>query len=339
MNERVPYKLIILGNNWDLYKISYSDIITDNTTYIDSIIPKNILLKALFKLHFFAKINKHFRLPFKGIWKYYYFRKMDKNQPTVFLFFRNWFEQDCRIGLVDFIKKTFKNSKNIIFFQDIIASFNIYGTPINIEEVKSKYDLVLSYDKDDCKRHGLIYHPTVYSKQHISPKPSSFNQYDVFFIGKDKGRLNLLIDIAKKLTEMGLKCKFIVLGDSHKNKIHSPHIEYIDKMVKYPVILEYISKSKCLLELLQDGAVGQTYRTLEAISYNKILLTNNVSIKDSDIFDPNYIHIFSSADDISKNVCNEIKNAPNTPNKFVDHISPIQLISFIEKRLNITIEY
>ncbi len=56
--------------------------------------------------------------------------------------------------------------------------------------------------------------------------------------------------------------------------------------------------SNCILEVLQDGQTGSTLRYLEAVCYNKKLLTTNPRIKNYPFYDERYMKVFSSESDI-----------------------------------------
>lgn len=330
------YKLLILGHSWELYKIAYNDIISKNVIYIDGFFPKNIFLKILYKVHLTPKLNRFVKLPFKIYWNNLFFRGIKKDERFVVLVFQYWLSVDGTIKTLDYLRR-YKNCKIIGFFQDITSSFkDLYtGQPININYYKDKFDLIISYDKKEAQKYGFLYHPTVFSHKDISRNNKPF--CDVFFIGKYKGRLSLLIDIYRKLTASGLNCHFIVLNVPKEKQLIPDCIHYTSQSIAYEEVLEYVSNAKCLLEILQPGAVGYTYRTWEAISYNKRLLTNNLSLKNSHFYDEKYISIFSEANDIDLGFFKSLNIPPFNINPYTNEISPINLIRFIEKKMGINI--
>lgn len=56
--------------------------------------------------------------------------------------------------------------------------------------------------------------------------------------------------------------------------------------------------SNCILEVLIEGMTGATLRYNEAVCYNKKLLTNNKNIVNLPFYDPRYMRVFDSPDDI-----------------------------------------
>lgn len=332
------YRLVILGSDWDLYKVSYSEVIHGSTLYLSEIEPKNKFLNFFYKLHLTPKVNRFVSIPYKNIWCRYWFRKLDRKEPTIFLVFRNWIEVNHKTHIFDFIKKNFGKNKVVIFFQDIIDSYKNpeTGEPIDIQELKSKTDLLISYDINDSQKYEMLFHPTVFSQVILynNQKPKS----DIFFVGKDKGRLKLLGEIYKKLTNAGFKCIFIVLKVPKEHQILRGEIQYIDSLLSYKDTLEYVEHTKCILELMQPGAVGSTYRVLEAISFNKKLLSNNVSMCSSDYYDSKYVQLFQCVNDIDLKFLTTKAYSNKLGNPLKDKISPVQLVSFIEQELSISIK-
>ena len=94
-------------------------------------------------------------------------------------------------------------------------------------------------------------------------------------------------------------------------------------------MLNYSIKSKCLLEVQQAGAVGYTSRFLEAVMYNRKLITNNITIAESKFFDEKGINIFANVNDISVNF---VKSKPYNFN-YQGEFSPIHLIEKIDSLL------
>ena len=111
--------------------------------------------------------------------------------------------------------------------------------------------------------------------------------------------------------------------------IQKDGIHYIENM-SYKENLQHIKKCKFILELQQRGAVGPTLRTWEAICYNKYLITNNISIKESHFYDKKFVAlILSDGIDFGDIECDE--QYINTYKRF---ISPRNFLAFISEKLN-----
>ena len=64
-----------------------------------------------------------------------------------------------------------------------------------------------------------------------------------------------------------------------------------DEEMPYIEIIENILKSKCIIDINQKGQSGLSLRPLEALFFNKKLLTNNKNIFQSDFYHPSNIFI------------------------------------------------
>ena len=97
-----------------------------------------------------------------------------------------------------------------------------------------------------------------------------------------------------------LRCEFYIAEVKEEERIYGLEgIHYI-KYMKYSKTLELISRSKCLLEVVQEGQVGSTMRSMEALVYRKKLLTNDKSIKSQEYFCKENMFVFEEPIDIDK---------------------------------------
>ena len=203
---------------------------------------------------------------------------------------------------------------------------------LDVASLKQKMDLVVSYDMGDARKYGLEYHPTVLSKIQI-PLNSKYDSY-FFFIGKSKNRLYLLIELSKGLKKYGIKCNFMVLGIPPEEQKEPEYINYIDKPLTYYENLNYAANAKCLLELMQPGAVGYTFRTSEALLYNKKLITNNQPIEDAPFFNADNIVVLKDlSDEFFERTAKMILNEEFIQYDNIDIISPNHLLLFFEKKM------
>ena len=95
--------------------------------------------------------------------------------------------------------------------------------------------------------------------------------------------------------------------------------------------LETISQAKatdCLLEILQKGQSGVTFRYYEAVCYNKKLLTNNVGVYNLPYYDSQYIQVFEDINDID---FEWIKKDIKIDYKYKGDFSPVNFIEQIKQ--------
>ena len=207
----------------------------------------------------------------------------------------------------------------------------IDGRPFPMDELKEKFDLVISFDQNDCKKYNLIYHHLVFSSYQgdLVEMPES----DVYFVGKAKNRLSEIIKVYKILREHGLKCDFHISGVPVQNQIYGDEIDY-DPHITYNDNLQHILHTKCLLEVMQQGGAGFTQRGCEAVCLDKKLLTNNSEIKEAPFYMPEYISQFINADNIDSEFLNNIKNDTTVDYNYKREFSPVKFIQFVEDLLS-----
>lgn len=227
------------------------------------------ILHKLHKLHWSAKINEKINLPFKKLW----FKKMTggkfkDNKPVCFILYGGQYAvRDPR--LCDYIKKLNPENKIALHYRDLIKS-----DAKHLDMLKEKTDIIYTYDKGEAEKYGIMYNSYyVYSRLEETTTPESFD-YDLFFIGYAKNRLNLIHNVIKKSINEGIRCKFMLVGVDKDDQLNLPDIEYLDKPIPYAQVIDYVQKSKCILEITQENAEGITMRTTESILYKRKLLTN-----------------------------------------------------------------
>lgn len=200
---------------------------------------------------------------------------------------------------------------------------------MDIKVLKQKMDLVLSYDKGDCKQYDLYFHPTPMSYTEVPDYPS-LRPCDVYFCGFAKSRWQTVHDIYICLCRLGLSCDINLVG----MPADAPHIDgihYHARPFSYTENLQHVIKSKCVLEVMQDGADGFTPRLWESIMYDRHLLTNNSIVRFSDFYHPAAIHQLTDIENgrIRRWINNPIPNREAKKNE----LSPVHLLKFIDNLL------
>lgn len=122
---------------------------------------------------------------------------------------------------------------------------------------------------------------------------TNINNKRAFFVGADKGRYSLLAKIKSCLEPLGISCDFWIVKDAttpcsaKKELIHKNGLAYNE-------VLDHISKSDILVDIVKEGQEGLTLRALEAFFYGKKIITNNDSIKKIKLYNPSRILILDS---------------------------------------------
>ena len=147
---------------------------------------------------------------------------------------------------------------------------------------------IWTYDDHDARFFGLhLYHDNAYPKAFL--KPQEPIEYDVLFVGADKGRGEYLLQLEKKMNLMGLKTKFIIAPDGRFSKKKS----YYQKPIPYREVVDLIVKSKSILNVAMEGQEGMTMRDLESMFFGVKLLTTNKNVVNFDMYYPENVYIIN----------------------------------------------
>lgn len=324
-NTSVKYNYIIAGGP-GYYSVAYDEVKRlPNVRYFNNYISglPSRLLKLLARITFNIKYGRYLRWLLKPIvYPAIFHSEFSRDNETVFLFFESQYAV-INTDYPEYLRKHYQHCKLVLFMQDVVASLPYY----DIDDYKRRFDLVLSYDKQDCERYGLVYHSTPYSHYENS-RLIKEGSCDVFFCGTAKNRYETIMTAYKLCKDAGLKVLFYINGVEDRLQEKNDDIVY-NTPISYLENLAHIASAKCIIEVMQKKADGFTPRLWEAIFYDKHLITNNDSIKDTLYYDSRYIH------EINNNLhpAEWIDNPVFFDQKVKETKSPIHLLEFIENQL------
>lgn len=320
------YNYVIFGSRADFHRTSYRDVFEkENIRYCDrQFEPENALLRAVKKLHFSYRIEQKVNLPFKWLWNPYLYFKNDFacQRPLCFLVFAGR-QELFKYGVIDYMKRRYPDARFVLFYQDLVDRQRKYP----LHAIRDKFDLVLSFDQSDCAKYGLTYYPLVYSPIPEEELRSDLPESDVYFVGKAKDRLGEILDAYRVLRDAGLRCDFHITGVAPENQQYADEIDYCGQM-PYAENLKRIYKTRCLLEIMQQGGSGYTLRMCEAIMLDKKLLTNNPAVTGAPYYSPERIQTFQQVWQIDPVFITEGER--DVDYGWKEELSPLKLLQFIE---------
>jgi hypothetical protein len=228
----------------------------------------------------FQRILKKF-----GLWRLYSF------------FLSNWklklkecdeciiFDQAFSPSIVKIIKK-FNPKVNIHVY---LWNPTFKDTSI-LEKLKkvSTFVHVYSFDKNDCRKYGFTFSPMIYDFN-ASKKNAIEFKYDVIFVGYVKNRVKMLTELYNQLKAASAKIYFYVLDNV--NTTEPVPYELKKEYLNYEEYRNLMLSSKAVLDIVQDGQIGLTIRTMETICFEKKLITNNKDIMNYNFYDSNNIFV------------------------------------------------
>lgn len=320
--DNFKYNYVVAGGS-NYYEVAYADLFSlPNVFYYKSYVDgiESTFLKFISRINFNLWINKYIPTPFSSIvFPELYPHHFLDDKPICFIFFESHFAV-YNTRYIEYLKGKYPDSKIVLYMQDIISSLPHY----HIKDYKKRFDLVLSYDKGDCKKYSLNYFPTSYSYYDISNLDKK-EPIDVYFCGAGKTRYKAIFEVYKRCVSENLQCKFFITDVPKSERIHGEGLIY-DYPISYVENLSYVAASKCILEIMQDKADGYSLRLWEAMMYNKHLLTNNQSLLKSEYYFKDYIHFVSD----SKCFDSWLNTRVSFPESVRKRKSPIHLLREIE---------
>ena len=286
-------------------------------------VSNNKIINLLFNIHNSGKIEKYVTLPFRSIWDNILFKNVIKDlSPDYIVFTTSWYSEH----LIKYFRCNSSKSKLILQFSDMVTKELGDKYDSLIEKLPKQFDGILVYSQEDADEYGFTYHSIGYSpvkKELLQPK----KQYDVVFVGADKGRINKIREAYNKFTAAGLSCFFYVILVKEEDRLDDGII-YADNVMDFDEYLSYEVCANCLFEIVQEGSSGRTYRMMESIIYNKPLITNCKEILDTQYYRPEYVQLYNDVSEIDPSFVNSQSQPVNFHYK--GDFSPIRDLEFIE---------
>lgn len=257
----VKYKELLVLYNSGLDFIPYfeKEGIKVNQTYKKSFLPSRVFRRIFESLNFSQS---------------YWYADWKKDLPflkTVIVF------ADLHFEVLKFIKKCNKDIRIIYWYWDPVFRL---GPP---KQWMNNIAEIWSFDPSDCVNYCFKFNTTFYFSSISLPKKNI--EFDVFFIGNDKGRVKYLQDLQTRFTKMGIKGYYHIIPDKSEDEKK----KY--KQIPYSEYLNIASKTRVLIDILPFGQSGLTIRAMESIFFNKKLITNDNSIETQDFYTSENIFI------------------------------------------------
>lgn len=146
-----------------------------------------------------------------------------------------------------------------------------------------------TFDDGDAKRYQLKLNPQYFEWR--GGEPSRENETDLCFVGFDKGRYGRLRELKKYCAENGLTYLFRMIRDGSSSYNESDSDLFCDGMIDYTQLLSLEQRSRAVVDLVREGQTGYTLRSIEAVAFDKKIITNNTHDRDSRFYSPEAVYI------------------------------------------------
>lgn len=325
----LEYKFVVCNSIiGGYYDFGYKDFQgNDSVAYFPTRLfgQKNLLSKLLIRLTFSRKINRIVKEPFKKYtYKHLFPHGFGKDDRICYIFFGGT-EEIFQSSYMKYLRYTYPKLKTVLYMQDIVER-SYY---LDINRCKNNFDLLVSYDKGDCQRYGMLYYPTPMSYYELDVKDE--NKFDLYYCGKAKTRYELIYQIYDKANSLGLKCDFY-LYDLPKCAPRKEGINYPTKYVSYEDNLKRTRMSKCVVDIMQENADGFTPRVWDSIINDRHLLSDNALLPESHFYKPEAMHSVKSFLN-TKSYPGWIDSTISYSTEFKKQLSPNNFLRFVERNL------
>ncbi len=288
----------------------------------------NTFLYKLRRIHTSMPATKYFEPPMKNIWYQKKLFSLIDNDTCVI--FQPASMIHIGMSTLKNIHLVYPGCKLVLLLLDSIHAHSVTMRYAKKYIFSFEWDLIFSFDESDCREYGFTYMGlSYYSKIDLSAQ--SRNVSDLFYIGAKKDedtREKLLLEIYNRCKDKGIICNFKFRSMKKHPELEKQGINMLAKPQPYRDVLNDINATNCILEIMQPGQNNQTARYMEAVCYNKKLLTNNTEIVTLPFYNPQYMKVFISPDDID---FEWIKKEEAVNYNYDNEFSPIRILRTMEE--------
>lgn len=294
-------RFYIVGTGSDYIRIMWNDILQEkNVFYVESPVEADFPFKKIYRLvetkQYSYKINRRINVPGKNCWRRYYtvnqFR-FEKNYNNIIIF------TDAMRVLTD--KKNWHELKDKNNLTYCLLLLNSCRNDFNADDAEVKKildflgaDLTVTFDKRDAEKYGISFFPSLYSGIDSGDIPQ---KYDFYFVGQQKNRLKEIISVFDVLTGLGYKCFFRITGVRQGDMVKKEGLVF-NEHIDYTQVVQELLASKAIVDINIAGQRGLSLRYFEAIQYNKLLLTNNDSVRETPFYHAKYMFCYNSVNEL-----------------------------------------
>lgn len=195
-------------------------------------------------------------------------------------------------GFLDSLKRSHSGSLFILYLWDDIERVE------NFWEVHDCYDVIYSFDYNDCLKYGFVFQPLFISPDFelVNSNDINLDVFSVMYLHSDR------LDICERmLSNLEIKAGiFFVSGTSNyinlkfNNRISllkDKGIYISRKEFDRKFVSEGIASTRCVIDIQHPSQRGLTIRTMETIFNHKKLITTNDEIAKYDFYSKDNIFI------------------------------------------------
>ncbi|WP_027488330.1 hypothetical protein [Allorhizobium undicola] len=165
-----------------------------------------------------------------------------------------------------------------------------------LQQVKALGYPIFSFDPQDCRDHGFGFYRQYAARLPDVSLPDE--EADFCFFGRDKGRREQVEELARQLQGKGFKTAATFVRTDRPKGFFKRKLNRKKPNIPYRDYLAASLSARCIIDILQPGQSGLTLRPLEAMLYQRKLLTNNRVVASEPLYHPDNIFILKDGDSL-----------------------------------------
>ena len=178
----------------------------------------------------------------------------------------------------------------------VVWRWNTYDKYVSklFTSIMKYFITIWTFDTQDAQEYGFKLNTQFYffETSHVSIDQKIDNiSYDLYFVGQDKGRYSLISFLKQELIQQKITYNINLIPETNVRYNEFDNDIISNKFIEYDKVLKGVMFSKAVLDITKVEQTGLTLRILEAVYYNKKIITNNTNIKKTRIYSPQKVFI------------------------------------------------
>lgn len=206
--------------------------------------------------------------------------------------------------LVEYLHRMYPRLKIIVWVWNTLGRNASTYVALSKKYENDDKVVVATFDLSDSRKYDLLYIPNFYFSSLVQKfKKSQPIEYSTVFVGVEKGRGQTIQKLKTIFERIENKAYFHVVPNRTKwQNIWHKVLKFVGftssiGFLRYEEILKLIDRSQSVLDISNDGQSGMTLRVLEALFFEKKLITTNQLVREMDFYNPHNVLIINDTTD------------------------------------------
>lgn len=240
----------------------------------------NVLIRVI------RKLWRDLNIPGYQIWFDNWWRDIESYDVVIAVAYRSTYR------LFKIMKKKYPEIRRIMYWWDPVEKV------ICPDQVKESVCEKWTFCKRDALRYGLRLN-TTFLPVSIKDLEYSEEYYEIMFVGSCgeealyKNRADMISELSTYCDEKGIRTSFHISYKSKSKKQRPFEMKHLMSEKEY---YELLIKSKAVLDIVEQGHEWMTLRPLEALYFQKKLISNNVMLIEEPLYHPDNIFLLGKDD-------------------------------------------